>query len=85
MRRGRSKRVRGRTGTSRWRRRLSTFGAALAVAAIALALNSPAGMAQTCQPQVGAEGAAPFTVWYCAGDATGQRDAATVARVLDQV
>ena len=58
---------------------------ALAVAAIALALSSPASMAQTCQPQVGAQGAAPFTVWYCAGDATGPRDAATVARVLDQV
>jgi hypothetical protein len=85
MRRGRSKRVRGRTGTSRWRRRLSTLAAALTVAAIALALSPPAGMAQTCQPQVGAQGAAPFTVWYCAGDATGPRDAATVARVLDQV
>jgi hypothetical protein len=85
MRRGRSKRVRGRTGTSRWRRRLSTFAAALTVAAIALALNSPAGMAQTCQPQVGAEGAAPFTVFFCAGDATGQRDAARVALVLDRV
>jgi hypothetical protein len=64
---------------------VGTFAVALAVAAIALALSSPASMAQTCQPQVGAQGAAPFTVWYCAGDATGQRDAATVARVLDQV
>ena len=85
MKRGRSKRVLGRTGTPRWRRRVGAFAVALAVAAIALALSAPAGMAQTCQPQVGAEGAAPFTVFYCAGDATGQRDAATVARVLDQV
>ena len=86
MRRGRSNvRTRGRTGTSRWRRRVGAFAAALAAAAITLALSAPAGMAQTCQPQVGAEGAAPFTVWYCAGDATGQREAATVAQLLDQV
>jgi hypothetical protein len=50
-----------------------------------LALSPAAAMAQTCQPQVGAQGAAPFTVWYCAGDATGQQATATVARVLDQV
>jgi hypothetical protein len=86
MRRGRSNaRARGRTWTPRWRRRVGAFAAALAVAAIALALSSPAAMAQTCQPRVGAEGAAPFTVWYCAGDATGPREAATVARLLDQV
>jgi hypothetical protein len=85
MKRGRSKRVLGRTGTPRWRRRVGAFAVALAVAAIALALSAPAGMAQTCQPQVGAEGAAPFTVFYCAGDATGQRDAATVALLLDRV
>jgi hypothetical protein len=52
---------------------------------MALALSAPAVMAQTCQPQVGAQGAAPFTVWYCAGDATGQQRAATVAALLDQV
>jgi hypothetical protein len=85
MKRGRSKRVRGRTVTPRWRRRVGAFAAALAVAVIALALSAPAGVAQTCQPQVGAEGAAPFTVFYCAGDATGQRDAARVALVLDRV
>ena len=78
-------RARGRTWTPRWRRRVGAFAAALAVAAIALALGAPAGMAQTCQPQVGAEGAAPFTVFYCAGDATGQREAVTVAQLLDQV
>ncbi len=52
---------------------------------MALALSAPAAMAQTCQPQVGAQGAAPFTVWYCAGDAIGQQRAATVAALLDQV
>jgi hypothetical protein len=77
--------ARGRTGTPRWPRRLSAFAAALALSVIALVLSSPASMAQTCQPQVAAQGAAPFTVWYCAGDATGQREAPTVARLLDQV
>ena len=85
MKRGRSKRVRGRTATPPWRRRVGVFAAALAVAVISLALSSPAGLAQTCQPQVGAEGVAPFTVFYCAGDATGQRDAARVALLLDRV
>jgi|GEM_PF-2945908 len=74
-----------RTGTPRWGRRVGAFVAALAVMAIALALTAPAGMAQSCQPHVGAEGAAPFTVFYCAGDATGQREAATVAQLLDRV
>ena len=86
MMRGRSQaHERGGPGTRRWRRRVGAFGAAFAAAAIVL--GSPAAMAQTsqtCQPQVGAEGAAPFTVWYCAGDATGPQDAATVARHLDQ-
>jgi hypothetical protein len=64
---------------------VGAFAAAVGVAAMALALGAPAVMAQTCQPQVGAQGAAPFTVWYCAGDATGQQRAATVAALLDQV
>ena len=88
MTRGRSNaRARGRTGMPRWRRRVGALAVALAVAAIVLAVSSPAGMAQTttCQPQVGAQGAAPFTVWYCAGDTTGQQAAVTVARLLDQV
>jgi hypothetical protein len=57
------------------------------VAASALAVSAPSGMAQTqtCQPQVGVQGVAPFTVFYCAGDATGQRAAATVAQILDRV
>jgi hypothetical protein len=61
------------------------FGAAIAVAAIALAVTPSAAMAQACQPKVGAQGAAPFTVFYCAGDATGQGAAPTVAALLDQV
>ena len=69
----------------RRRRRLGTFAVAFAVAASALAVTAPAGMAQTCQPQVGAQGVSPFTVFYCAGDATGQREAATVAEILDRV
>jgi hypothetical protein len=81
----RSARASGRQGTLRWRCRVVAFAAAVAVAASALALSPAAVMAQTCQPQVGAQGAAPFTVWYCAGDATGQREAATVAALLDQV
>jgi hypothetical protein len=64
---------------------VGAFAAAVVVAAMALAVGAPAVMAQTCQPQIGAQGAAPFTVWYCAGDATGQREAATVAALLDQV
>jgi hypothetical protein len=57
----------------------------VAVAAVTVALTPPVAMAQTCQPQVGAQGTAPFTVFYCAGDATGQGAAATVAALLDQV
>jgi hypothetical protein len=64
---------------------VGVFGAAVAVAAIALGLSPSAAMAQTCRPQVGAQGAAPFTVFYCAGDATGQGAAPTVAGLLDQV
>jgi hypothetical protein len=64
---------------------VGAFAAAVAVAGIALALSPTPVMAQTCQPQVGAQGTAPFTVWYCAGDATGQQAAPTVARLLDQV
>ena len=75
----------GRKGAPRWRCRVGVFVTAVAVAAMALALSAPAAMAQTCQPQVGAQGAAPFTVWYCAGDAIGQQRAATVAALLDQV
>jgi hypothetical protein len=85
MRGGRSNAcARGRTGTPPRHRGVGAFAAALAVAAIALALSAPAGMAQTCRPRVGAQGTSPFTVFYCAGDATGQRRAATVAQLLDQ-
>jgi hypothetical protein len=82
---GRNVRASGRKVASRWRSHVGAFAAAVAVAAMVLALSPPAGMAQTCQPQVGAQGTAPFTVWYCAGDATGQQKAATVAQLLDQV
>ena len=70
---------------------MGAFAGALALSAIAFALSAPAGMAtiaqplasvtaaNRCQPQVGAEGDAPFTVFYCAGDATGRRDAATAS------
>ena len=86
MRHARSNvRASGRKGAPRWRCRVGAFAAAVVVAAMALAVGAPAVMAQTCQPQIGAQGAAPFTVWYCAGDATGQREAATVAALLDQV
>jgi hypothetical protein len=86
MRRARSNaRASGRNGAPRWRWRVGASAAAVAVAAIAVAVSPAAVMAQTCQPQVSAQGAAPFTVWYCAGDATGQRGAATVAALLDQV
>jgi hypothetical protein len=80
-------RARGCSPAPRRRHRVGAFAAALAVAASALAVSAPAGMAQTqtCQPQVGAQGVAPFTVFYCAGDATGQREAVTVAQLLDQV
>jgi hypothetical protein len=67
------------------RTQLGAFAVAVAVAAIALGLSPSAAMAQTCQPQVGAQGAAPFTVFYCAGDATGQQAAPRVAALLDQV
>jgi hypothetical protein len=60
------------------------FAAAVAAATMVIALSPSAAMAQTCQPQVGAQGAAPFTVFYCAGDATGQQKAAAVAQLLDQ-
>jgi acetyltransferase-like isoleucine patch superfamily enzyme len=45
---------------------------------------SPA-LAQTCRPGVGAQGAAPFTVWYCQGDQTGRQATTRVARLLDGV
>ena len=41
--------------------------------------------AHSCQPRVGAEGKARFTVWYCEGDRTGQKETAKVARLLDRV
>jgi hypothetical protein len=86
MGRGRNNgRAGGCAGTPRWRRCVRAFAAAVAVAALALALGAPASMAQTCQSQVGAQGTAPFTVFYCAGDATGQQQAATVAGLLDAV
>ena len=74
-----------REGAPRWRCRLGAFALATVVAAMVVALSPAAAMAQTCQPQVGAQGAAPFTVWYCAGDATGQGAAPRVAAVLDRV
>ena len=77
-------RASGHRGAPRWRWQLGVFAGAVAAATMVIALSPSAAMAQTCQPQVGAEGAAPFTVFYCAGDATGQQRAATVAALLDQ-
>jgi hypothetical protein len=60
------------------------FGVLLA-ALVALALSAPIASAQTCQPELGKQGAAPFTVWYCRGDATGSKASTTVAQLLDRV
>ena len=73
-----------RKAAPRWRWRLGVFAAAVAAATMVIALSPSAAMAQTCQPQVGAQGAAPFTVFYCAGDASGPQKAATAAQLLDQ-
>jgi hypothetical protein len=61
------------------------FFSGLVAALVALALSAPIVSAQTCQPELGKQGAAPFTVWYCRGDATGATASATVARLLDGV
>jgi hypothetical protein len=41
--------------------------------------------AKTCHPQVGAEGKARFTVWYCRGDELGHAASQVVALRLDKV
>jgi hypothetical protein len=69
------------TGRIRW---AALFGALLP-ALVALALSASIASAQTCQPQLGRQGAAPFTVWYCSGDATGSSASTTVAQLLDRV
>jgi hypothetical protein len=61
------------------------FFGGLVAALVALALSASIASAQTCQPQLGKQGAAPFTVWYCAGDATGSAASTTVAQLLDRV
>jgi hypothetical protein len=68
-----------------WRRCLGLLGGTLVVFVVALAFRAPAALAQTCQPEIGAEGVAPFTVWYCAGDATGRRETEVAAQLLDRV
>jgi hypothetical protein len=68
-----------------WLRWWATLVGVLLVVLVALALRASAAAAQTCQPQAGAQGAAPFTVWYCAGDELGRQQTGTVARILDQV
>jgi hypothetical protein len=61
------------------------FVSVLVAALLALALSAPIASAQTCQPQLGRQGAAPFTVWYCRGDPTGSTASAAVAQLLDRV
>jgi hypothetical protein len=62
---------------------MGTLAALFAVGV--LALSASIASAQTCQPELGRQGAAPFTVWYCRGDATGATASATVAQLLDRV
>src|SRR5262249_59458507 len=69
------------TGGIRW---ATVFGGLVAALA-ALALSASVTSAQTCQPQLGKQGAAPFTVWYCRGDATGSTASTAVAQALDGV
>jgi hypothetical protein len=57
----------------------------LAAALLVLALRPSIAAAQTCQPDLGRQGAAPFTVWYCRGDASGATASTTVAQLLDRV
>ena len=70
---------------TRWQRCLVLFAGILVACAVALALRTPAALAQTCQARVGAEATVPVTVWYCAGDATGERDAGVAAQLFDRV
>jgi hypothetical protein len=49
------------------------------------ATPSRAQTTRACHPRVGAEGVAPFTVWYCQGDRTGEHKTAIVKRLLDAV
>jgi hypothetical protein len=67
------------------RARPAMFFGALLAALVALALSASSASAQTCQPELGRQGAAPFTVWYCRGDATGGKASTTVAQLLDRV
>jgi hypothetical protein len=67
------------------RARPAMFSGVLLAALVALALSAPIASAQTCQPELGRQGAAPFTVWYCRGDATGATASTTVAQLLDRV
>jgi len=65
---------------------IAKIGTRAALVAVGvLALSASVASAQGCQAQVGAQGAAPFTVWYCAGDEFGRQQTGTVARMLDQV
>jgi len=69
----------------RWRRCWGLFGGTVLAWVLGGGFGVSPALAQTCQPAVGAQGAAPFTVWYCQGDQTGQRATARVARLLDAV
>src|SRR5690348_1291966 len=70
---------------ARFARWLAGFVAALVSCVLAGVVGVSPALAQTCQPAVGAQGAAPFTVWYCQGDQTGQQATTRVARLLDAV
>jgi hypothetical protein len=68
-----------------WRRCWGLFGGTVLACVLGWGFGVSSALAQTCQPAVGAEGAAAFTVWYCQGDQTGQQATTTVARLLDAV
>jgi hypothetical protein len=68
-----------------WRRCWGLFGGTVLACVVGGGFGVSPALAQTCQPAVGAQGAAPFTVFYCQGDQTGQRATTQVARLLDRV
>jgi hypothetical protein len=69
----------------RWRRCWGLFGGTVSACMLGSWFGVSPALAQTCQPRVGAQGTAPFTVWYCQGDRTGQQATTKVARLLDAV